>query len=164
MPSDAAPDHQVDGPDGVLQERLRPCTEPRLLVSFQLILHERRRGEISGGRIQNGSVARFPDIFAERVRQPQEVVAAPGADALVPQPGAVNTGMPPVLDVALIELVGGGAQEMGARRLGRLVHNGADILQLIPEAVSAAALIQRGPRKDAACQRLIGGPAVLNTC
>jgi hypothetical protein len=65
-----------------------------------------------------------------------------------------------VLHVPLLELVSGGAKEMGARSPRRLVNDGTDILQLIPEAVGAAALIQRGPAEDPAGERLVGGPAV----
>ncbi len=68
--------------------------------------------------------------------------------------------MPPVLHVALDELSRGGAEDVlaGEPRLG--VDERHDVLELVAEAVGAAALVQRRAGPHAAGQRLVQRPPV----
>src|SRR5438477_4233786 len=68
--------------------------------------------------------------------------------------------MPPVLDIAFHELSRGRAQNVVAREVGRGVHEGHHILQLVAEAVSAARLIKGRATPDAAAESLVKEPAV----
>src|SRR6266571_2354770 len=68
--------------------------------------------------------------------------------------------MPPMLDITFHELPRGRAQDVVARDIGRGVHEGHDILQLVAEAVSATRLIKGGAAPDAATERLVKQPAV----
>src|SRR5438876_4436104 len=68
--------------------------------------------------------------------------------------------MPPVLDIAFHELSRGRAQNVVAREVGRGVHEGHHILQLVAEAVSAARLIKGRATPDAAAESLVNQPAV----
>ena len=65
-----------------------------------------------------------------------------------------------MLDIAFHELPSGRAQNMVARDIGRGMHEGHHILQLVAEAVSAARLIKRGAAPEAAAERLINQPAI----
>src|SRR5439155_23874736 len=68
--------------------------------------------------------------------------------------------MPPVLDIAFHELSRGRAQDVVAREVGRGVHEGHDVLQLVAEAISAARLIKGGAAPNAATESLVKQPAV----
>src|SRR5437764_14358908 len=68
--------------------------------------------------------------------------------------------MPPVLYVALFELVRGGAQKLRARHIGPRVDGRHHVLQLIAEAVSAARLIKGRARPHATGQSLTEQPAI----
>ena len=68
--------------------------------------------------------------------------------------------MPPVLDVALHELAGRGAQEVLAREVRPATRERHDVLELVAEAVGAARLVEGGARPEPARQRLVEQPAV----
>ncbi len=65
-----------------------------------------------------------------------------------------------MLDIAFHELSRGRAQDVVARDVGRRVHEGHDILQLVTETVSAARLIKSGAAPETAAERLINQPAI----
>ena len=65
-----------------------------------------------------------------------------------------------MLDVALEELPGGGAQKMCARECGPATSERHDVLELVAEAVGATRLIEGGSRPHAASERLIEQPAI----
>ena len=60
-----------------------------------------------------------------------------------------------MLHVAFDELMRRGAQQMGARELRGAHRQRHAVLQLIPEPVGAAGLVERGAPPDPARQRLI---------
>ena len=68
--------------------------------------------------------------------------------------------MPPVLDVALRELVRRGPQEVLPGELALRGQQGDDVLELVAEPVCAAGLVERGPRPEPAGQRLVEEPPV----
>ena len=127
----------------------------RRLVSVALRRVEERRVYIIFFKLTYIRVPGSLDIFAQRPDQPQQIVGAAGADALV----AVRVRVPPVHDVALDILVTAGVEDALAR------VNGADeqkihaVLKLIAEADRAAALVQTAAPLKAAGDGLICAPA-----
>src|SRR3546814_7857741 len=92
------------------------------------------------------------DVAAGRERQPQVVVRAARAHA------AVQRRMPPVLDVAVDELVLGAEQQVAARQ-GRLgMQHRHRVLQLVAEAERAARLVVAAARQVAAADGLVQQP------
>ena len=92
--------------------------------------------------------------MVDDVRKEGEVVGKAGPHS------AATLRVPPVLDVSLDELPRGGAQNVLARepRLG--VDERHRVLELVAEAIGAAALVQRGAPPHAAGERLVQGPAI----
>src|SRR6266550_8289779 len=68
--------------------------------------------------------------------------------------------MPPVLDIAFDKLPRGRSQDVAACNLGRGIHEGHYVLQLVTEAVSAARLIKGRAAPNPATESLIKQPAV----
>src|SRR5438067_10668903 len=68
--------------------------------------------------------------------------------------------MPPVLDIALHKLSRGRAQDVVASEVGRGVHEGHHVLQLVAEAVTATRLIKGGAAPRPAAESLVKQPAV----
>ena len=58
--------------------------------------------------------------------------------------------MPPMLDIALLELPAGSQQDLGAGKLRLNVEKGHDILQLIAKTKSAAGLVKSGTPPETA--------------
>src|ERR1700759_1449505 len=72
----------------------------------------------------------------------------------------IRWGMPPMLDVALAELMGCRAQEMLAQQDRFGVDEGHRVLQLIAKSECATRLIKTGASPQTAAQNLIEQPAV----
>ncbi len=91
-------------------------------------------GSIEEGnlRVQDVRIAGDPDVVSDDVGKPQEIIGDPRAD-----PRAVRR-MPPVLDIAFLELTARREQDVLARQLGMRIDEGHDVLQLIAEAERAA--------------------------
>ena len=127
----------------------------RRLVSVTLRRVKERRVYIIFFKLTYIRVSGSFYIFAQRPDQPQQIVGAAGADALV----AVRVRVPPVHDVALDILVTAGVEDALAR------INGADkqqihaVLKLIAEADRAAALVEAAAPLKAAGDGLICAPA-----
>ena len=68
--------------------------------------------------------------------------------------------MPPVLHIALRELMGGGQQNLVARNSPPRDAQRHHILQLIAEAIGAAYLVETSATPDPAGQRLVEQPAI----
>src|SRR5205814_8289330 len=68
--------------------------------------------------------------------------------------------MPPVLYIPFHELSRGRAQDVVPCEVGRGVHEGHHVLQLVAEAVSAARLIKGRATPDAATESLVKQPTV----
>src|SRR3546814_16442887 len=68
--------------------------------------------------------------------------------------------MPPVEDVAFLELMGGRGQDMAPRRRWIDVQLSEDILELISDAECSACLVEAGAGAHAGADRLVGSPAV----
>src|SRR5947207_8750553 len=67
--------------------------------------------------------------------------------------------MPPVLDIAFHELSRGRAQDVVPCEIGRGVHEGHHVLQLVAEAVTAARLIKGRAAPHPAAESLVKQPA-----
>ena len=122
MTTYAPAEDQVDGFDGVVQKRLDHLAGARLLVAFQLILGKRLGCDIGNRLVQYGKISRLVYINAQRVGQPQEVIAAPRAHALIAATHPLGARMPPMLDVAFLKLMRGRRREVRACDLRHLVH------------------------------------------
>src|SRR5713101_427326 len=68
--------------------------------------------------------------------------------------------MPPVLDIAFDKLPRGRSQDVAACNLGRGMHEGHYVLQLVTEAVSAARVIKGRAAPNPATESLIKQPAI----
>ena len=104
--------------------------------------------------VEHEGVGGDAHIVRDGVGEPAAVVRYARAHALA------RVRKPPVLDVALDELAARGPDEMfaGHRRADRGERHA--ILQLVPEAIGAAGLVETRSRPDAAREGLIGQPAV----
>ena len=83
-------------------------------------------------------IARRPDVFGDRVRQPEQIV---GTAAPQSSTGGL---VPPVLHVALDELARGAAQQMLSRQLRPRQGERHHVLKLVAEPVRAAGLEEAG--------------------
>jgi len=112
----------------------------QVIVRFLLGL-ERRAFEKGNRFVEHAGVGHAGDVAAGGVGQPEIVIGEMSADA------AASRRVPPMLDIAFAELMGGGAQEMraGEGRLG--MEQGHHILQLVAEAEGAAGLIEAAARQ-----------------
>src|SRR3546814_12922871 len=77
-----------------------------------------------------------------RIREPDEIVRTPGPHA------PVKGWMPPVEDVAFLELMGGRGQDLAPRCRWIDVQLREDILELISEAECSACLVEAGRSEE----------------
>src|SRR3546814_12021341 len=91
-----------------------------------------------------------PHTTLFRSREPDEIVRTPGPHA------PVKGWMPPVEDVAFLELMGGRGQDMAPRCRWIDVQLREDILELISEAECSACLVEAGAGAHAGADRLVG--------
>src|ERR1700732_4957980 len=68
--------------------------------------------------------------------------------------------MPPVLHITFDELSAGGAQQMLAYQFALGDRESHNILELVPEAIGAAGLIESRPGPNTAGQSLVQQPSV----
>src|SRR5687768_8505550 len=87
-------------------------------------------------------------------RQEIEIVGDPRANA---DPGGR---VPPMLDIALLELPRRRSQDLRTRLCRSAVDQGHHILQLVSKAIRSAGLVKRGACPNAASQYLINEPTV----
>src|SRR3546814_860075 len=120
----------------------------RVAVAF--IGRERRRLQIGNLLCKNPRVACGFHIMRNRIREPDEIVRTPGPHA------PVKGWMPPVEDVAFLELMGGRGQDMAPRCRWIDVQLREDILELISEAECSACLVEAGAGAHAGADRLVG--------
>ena len=94
---------------GVFKHDLR-CEERLVLIAFQ-------RGPVEEGNlcVQDVHIAGDPHVLSDDVGQPQGVIGDPRADTRAAR------WMPPVLDIAFLELTARREQDVPARQLGRRV-------------------------------------------
>ena len=111
----------------------------RLEVGVRLVGLELGSLDERDALLEDRGVVGDREVAVDRVRQPEAIVGDPGAHA------APCRWMPPVLDVPLGELARRGAQDVLARQLrsGRQERDG--VLQLIPEPVRTAGLVEGRP-------------------
>ncbi len=126
----------------------------RQVVDLVLVRRERAHRDERHDLVEHARVAGDAHVLVHDVGQPREIVGEAGAHA------ASTLRMPPVLDVALDELAGGGAQDVLARHRGLRIHERHDVLQLVAESVRAARLIECRARPHAARERLVERPAI----
>ena len=133
------PAHRTRRAERTLRPRPRAASGPSRKATFSS-----RHAQIAGDL----------DVMGDDIRQPDPVIG----DAR-PYP-APRFRQPPMLHVALDELARRGAQQLLARHLGLRHAERHHILKLVAKAVSAARLIERRTRPDAAGERLIEQPTV----
>src|SRR4029453_63764 len=113
---------------------------------------EIRLGLSGGGRrplqegndvVEDAPVGGDLEIAAHHVGQPEQIVGDAGADS------SSHRGMPPVLDIALDELAGGGSEEMLTREIAPRHGEGEHVLELVPKAVRATGLVEGRARPHA---------------
>ena len=140
QPVTADREAHLDGPGAVLEQRGRLRRAFRLEVGIHLVGTERRSLDERHDLVEHADVAGHGHVAVDGVGQPQAVVgdARPHATA--------RRRVPPVLDVALGELLGRGTQEVLARQLAPGGRERDDILELVAEAVRATGLVEGGPR------------------
>ena len=141
---------------GVQENALRDPAFGGMLVAVGLGGVERRRVYITYNAVADRNVARLFDILAQRPNEPQKIVGAACADALV----AVGQRVPPVHDVALKVLMRAGEEYLLFGDLRVKKYEIYSILKLISKADCAAALIDRAAPKHSAGVGLIQSPAV----
>ncbi len=103
---------------------------------------------------QNLLITRDSDVMRSRVRQPEHVVGTSRSGT------RSRLDMPPMLHITLRKLSRRGGQKMLAGHLRRPIDQSHGILQLIPESVCAARLVEGRASPVTAAQNLIGQPAV----
>ncbi len=104
--------------------------------------------------VEDAQIAGAGHVAPDAQRQPQVVVRALGAHA------PVRRRMPPVLHIALHELVGRAQHQLVVQQLRFCMDGGHRILQLVAEAEGAAGLVVAAARPDAAGDGLVHQPAV----
>src|SRR5438876_5845255 len=99
-------------------------------------------------------ISGYADIEANDVGKPEQIVREASAHS------ASGGWMPPVLDIAFLELMSRRAKDVFPRNFRLCINEGHYILQLIPKAIRTARLIKSRPGPDAARKRLIDQPAI----
>ena len=125
-----------DGPPAMFEQRTLRGGNGRNGKALCLLFLQWFAFEEWNHLIEDRGVAGGADVMRGDEGKPEKIVTDPGPDA------GARLWMPPVLDVAFHELSRGRAQNVVARKLGRSMHEGHDILQLIAKPVSAARLIK----------------------
>src|SRR3546814_5626652 len=96
-------------PVAVVEEGPGVSADVKSRVAVAFIGRERRRLQIGNLLCKNPRVACGFHIMRNRIREPDEIVRTPGPHA------PVKGWMPPVEDVAFLELMGGRGQDMAPR-------------------------------------------------
>ena len=149
-----AGERAVDGARAVLVDRGLFARRLRLQVHFVLVRLERRRFDELDRLVEQRAIARGRHVVVRDEWQPQVIVRELRAHAGAP--GRV----PPMLSVALDELVRGRTQNLLARQVRRRPQEREHVLQLVAIAVCAARLVERRAAPQAAGQYLIEQPLV----
>ena len=144
----------LDRAHAVEIERRRAFPAERQIVVRLLARAERAAVQERLGLVQHRRVAGARDVAAGGERQPQEIVRAARAHA------AAGRRMPPVLDVALLELARRAKQQLRAHELRRGVRKRHRVLQLVAESERAARLVVPAPAPEPATDHLVQQPAV----
>jgi hypothetical protein len=133
----------------MLEERASLVRNARLEV--RLVLSDLELGSFEKGDdfVEDSAIPDDLEISGNDVRQPEQVIGNPRSD-----PAAARR-VPPVLDVALLELPRRRAQQVLPCQLGLGDGERHHVLKLIAKPVRAAGLIERRPRPHATGQRLV---------
>ena len=153
-----APYHRsLQRPAGVLEDRVRLPGGLRREIAVRLVVPQGRGSEPGGRLTAEVRVAGLLHILAQRPGQPQQIVRAAGTH---PSGRAVRRFVPPVEHVAFFKLPRAAGEDVAFRPAGVDEQDVHRVLELVPEAVGPAALVEARAAHEAAGQRLIGGPAV----
>ncbi len=144
----------VDRPCAMLEQRARLLRRLRCEEIVGLVGTQRLPGEKRHLGVQHRRITRQTDVVRDDAGQPQPVVDDARAD-----PGAGRR-QPPVLHVAGDELPAGRTQQVFPRDVRARHAQRHHILQLVPESVRAARLVERGTSPHAARQHLPRQPVV----
>jgi hypothetical protein len=110
--------------------------------------------QVGRGVVQHREVAGLLDVTRRDEGEPEEVVGHPRDVA------GLGEGVPPVVDRAVHELVGGVEPELLPAALRVDGEPDLGVLELVAEAVGAALLVVAGPAPDAGRDRLVAEPVV----
>src|SRR4029453_7424029 len=138
----------------MLEERASVGGGARLEVRPALSNLELRSFEEGDDLVEDGAITGDLEIAGDDVRQPEHVIGDARSDA------AAAGRVPPVLDVALLEMPYRRAQRVLPCQPGRGDGERHHVLKLIAKPIRAAGLIERRPRPDATGQRLVQQPAI----
>ena len=144
----------IERPGAVLEQGGLLRGDLGLGVGLLHVGGEDGRGEERHHLVEDAGVAGGPHVVGDRMGKPEQVVRAararPSASGLVP----------PVLDVAFLELPGRGPEEVRPHQGRPGEHERHHVLQLIAEAEGAAGLVIAGTGPDPATQVLEEQPAI----
>src|SRR6266568_2252121 len=138
----------------VLEKRAGLVGDDGLEIGIVLAGQQRLAFEKRNRLVQHCEVGGGLDIVCNGVSKPYPIVRNARADALA------ERRQPPMLNIAFDELPSGGAQEMFSRHRRSRQRKCRSVLKLVAETISAARLIKRRSRPQAAGERLIEQPAV----
>ena len=142
------------GPTAVLEERRRGGRGLVGRVAVVLVRSQRLGAEERHRLVEDPRVACRGDVLAHDVGEPGQVVRAAGAHA------ATGGRVPPVQDIALLELMLGRLEDVRARHPGCGVEQRQDVLELVAISERAARLIEACAAVHARRERLIQEPSI----
>jgi hypothetical protein len=125
-----------------------------LKVEIAFARAQRRAVDERHGHVENRRIACCPDVVGDGRGEPGLVVRDVRTNALAADR------KPPMLNVALDELLRRGSQDVVARQLWPRNGERHGVLELIAEAIGTARLIETRSPPIAASKRLIEKPAV----
>ena len=128
----------LDRADAVLVDRLGGLGDGRLDVGVLCLEREQRRLDEVRSLVEHARVTRRLEVLGDHEGQPVPVVGDVSAHA------SAREGLPPVLDVALGELVAAGVEDLPAHEVGPRHQQREHVLQLVAEAERSARLVGRG--------------------
>src|SRR5690606_25444577 len=124
---------------------------PVALVFLRL---EWRRAKKRNFLVQHRLVAGRLHIISGNEWQPEQIIRTTGSDA------APGRRVPPVQNISPFELVPCRLKDVLARQIRARIHVPHRILQLVPETIGPARLVESGTSPETAGQRLVQQPAI----
>ena len=144
----------VDRRRAVFEQRSSARRLLGLEVGVVLLGRQRRSLQVRDRLVEDGVVGGDGEVSLCDVGQPQPVVGDVGADA------ATGRRMPPVLHIALDELMRCRAEQVLTGELATRNDQRDHVLQLVAESVRSASLVEGRSRPQPAGEGLVDEPAV----
>ncbi len=110
--------------------------------------------QVGDAFVQDGAVAAAVHVAAGQVGQPHVRIRGPVAHA---QTGLAVPGLvPPLQDVAVVELLSGMEQDLGPGLVRPQIDEGQHVLELVAEAIGPAALLRSQAAPESGVEDLVG--------